>query len=154
MLYLPRGSVVISVDEVDRLAGKLIAIEDDGLGPAHAEVPEEVEHVTGLNRRIHAIHDGSVHLPSVYERTIAIPNNVEVSEVEIGSEPNFSHGDDCAGSFLGLLTKKIWFFGIVVNDLVLRIGGIETLRLRFLLLLLNRQVGMYRHAERLLVKAG
>ena len=34
-------------------------------------------------------------------------------------------------------------FGTVANDLVLRIGGMREPGLRFLLLLLNRQVGMY-----------
>ncbi len=78
MLHLPRRSVVIAVDEVDRLAGDLIAIEGDGLGSAHAKVPEEIEHIVLLHRRIHALQDGRIHLSCVRERTIAVANNVEV----------------------------------------------------------------------------
>lgn len=76
MLNLPRRAVVISVDEVDRPAGDLIAIEGKGncLWSSHAEVPEEIEHVIRLHRRIHALHDSRVHLLRVRERTVAVTN--------------------------------------------------------------------------------
>src|SRR6202042_2408196 len=67
MLYLPRRSVMISVDEVDRLAGNLVAIEGNCLWSSHAEVPEEIEHVIRLHRRIHALDDRLVHLLRVPE---------------------------------------------------------------------------------------
>jgi hypothetical protein len=91
VLYLSRRSVVIAVDEVDRLAGNLIAIEGDGLRSAHAKVPEEIEHVTLLHRRIHALQEGRIHLSRVRERTIAVGNDVEVPKMEVGGEPNVCH---------------------------------------------------------------
>lgn len=52
VLHLPRSSVVISVNEVDGLAGNLIAIDNYRLWSSHTEVPEEIEQVAWLHRRI------------------------------------------------------------------------------------------------------
>jgi hypothetical protein len=93
VLYLPRRSVVISVDEVDRLAGNLIAIEGDCLWSSHAEVPEEIEHVIRLHRRIHALHNSRVHLMRACERTVAVTNDVEVPEMKVGRKPSVNHDD-------------------------------------------------------------
>jgi hypothetical protein len=91
LLYLPRRPVVVSVNEVDCLAGDLIAIEGDGLRAAHAEVPEEIEQVIGLDQRIQALQDGRVHLPRVCERTFAVANDIEVPQMKVGCKPSVSH---------------------------------------------------------------
>jgi hypothetical protein len=57
LLYFPCRPVVISVNEVDCLAGDLIAIEGDGLRAAHAEVSEEIEHVIRLDQRIQTLQE-------------------------------------------------------------------------------------------------
>src|SRR5271170_7368734 len=67
VLHLSRSSVVISVDEVDCLAGNLIAVEGNCFRSSHAEVPEEIEHVMSLHRRIHALDEPRSSL--AYPRT-------------------------------------------------------------------------------------
>jgi hypothetical protein len=103
VLYLPRRSVVISVDEVDRLAGNLIAIDGNCLWSSHAEVPEEIEHVIRLYRRIHALDNSRVHFLRVRERTLAVANDVEVPEMEVGGKPSVSHDDVYSGTLLPLI---------------------------------------------------
>jgi hypothetical protein len=93
VLYLSSRIVVISVDEVDGLAGNLIAIEGNCFWSSHAEVPEEIEHVVWLHRRIHAFDDRLVHLLRVRERTVAVSNDVEVPEMKVGRKPGVSHDD-------------------------------------------------------------
>jgi hypothetical protein len=91
LLYLPRRPVVVSVNEVDCLAGDLIAIEGDGLRAAHAEIPEEIEHVIWLDQRIQTLQDGCVHLSRVCERTVAVANDIEVPQMKVGRKPSVSH---------------------------------------------------------------
>jgi hypothetical protein len=93
LLYLPRRPVVVSVNEMDCLAGDLIAIEGDGLWAAHAEVSEEIEHVIRLDQRIQTLQDGRVHLSRVCERTVAVANDIEVPQMKVGRKPNVSHND-------------------------------------------------------------
>ena len=93
VLYFSRRSVVISVDEVDRLAGNLIAIEGNCFWSSHAEVPEEIEHVIRLHRRVQALDDRLVHLLRVREWTVAVANDVEVPEMKVGGKPGVSHDD-------------------------------------------------------------
>lgn len=107
VLYLPRRSVVISVDEVDRLAGNLIAIEGDCLWSSHAEIPEKIEHVIRLHRRIHALQDSRVHLLRIRERTLAVANDVEVPEMEVGRKPSVSHDDVYAGTLVPLILSFV-----------------------------------------------
>jgi hypothetical protein len=62
VLDLPCHFVLVSVNEMDRLATKLIATEGDCLRSSNAEVTKEIEHVSRFHRRIHAFHDGRIHL--------------------------------------------------------------------------------------------
>jgi hypothetical protein len=93
VLYLSSRIIVISVDEVDRLAGNLIAIESNCFWSSHAKVPEEIEYVVRLHRRIHPFDDCLVHLLRVRERTVAVANDVEVPEMKVGRKPGVSHDD-------------------------------------------------------------
>jgi hypothetical protein len=93
VLHLPCRSIVISVDEVDRLAGNLIAVKGYSLWPSHAEVAKEIDHVVRLDQGIQTFQDGRVHLPRVRERTVAVANDVEVPEMKVGRKPNVSHND-------------------------------------------------------------
>ncbi len=103
LLYLPRRPVVVPVNEVDCLAGDLIAIEGDGLRAAHAEVTEEIEHVIRLDQRIQTLQDGHVHLPRVCERTVAVANDIEVPQMKVGSKPSVSHNAVSAETLLSLI---------------------------------------------------
>src|ERR1700722_21009427 len=84
VLYLSSRIVVIYVYEVDLLAANLIAIEGNCFWSSHAEVPEEIEHVVRLHRRIHEFEDRLVHLLRVREWTVAVANDVEVPEMKVG----------------------------------------------------------------------
>lgn len=103
LLYLPRRPVVFSVNEVDCLAGDLIAIEGDGLRAAHAEVTEEIEHVVWLDQRIQTLQDGCVHLPRVREGTVAVANDIEVPQMKFGRKPSVSHNAVFAEPLLSLI---------------------------------------------------
>ncbi len=103
LLYLPRRPVVVSVNEVDCLAGDLIAIEGDGLRAAHAEVTEEIEHVIWPDQRIQTLQDGRVHLPRVCEGTVAVANDVEVPQMKVGRKPSVSHNAVFAETLLFLI---------------------------------------------------
>jgi hypothetical protein len=103
LLYLPGRPVVVSVNEVDCLAGDLIAIEGDGLRAAHAEVTEEIEHVIWLDQRIQTLQDGRVHLPRVCERTVAVANDIEVPQMKVGRKPSVSHNAVFSETLLSLI---------------------------------------------------
>ncbi len=103
LLYLPRRPVVVSVNEMDCLAGDLIAIEGDGLRAAHAEVTEEIEHVIWLDQRIQTLQDGRIHLSRVCERTVAVANNIEVPQMKVGCKPGVSHNAVFAETLLSLI---------------------------------------------------
>ncbi len=103
LLYLPGRPVVVSVNEVDRLAGDLIAIEGDGLWASHAEVSEEIEHVIWLDQRIQTLQDGGIHLPRVSERTVAVANDIEVPQMKVGRKPGVSHNAVFAEALLSLI---------------------------------------------------
>jgi hypothetical protein len=103
LLYLPRRPVMVSVNEMDCLAGDLIAIEGDGLRAAHAEVSEEIEHVIRLDQRIRALQDGGVHLSRVRERTVAVANDIEVPQMKVGRKPSVSHNAVSAETLFSLI---------------------------------------------------
>jgi hypothetical protein len=94
---------VVSVNEVDCLAGDLIPVEGDGLRAAHAEVPEEIEHIIGLDQGIQTLQDGRVHLPRVCERTVAVANDIEVPQMKVGRKPSVSHNAVFSETLLSLI---------------------------------------------------
>jgi hypothetical protein len=101
--YLPCRPVVISINEVDCLAGDLIAIKGNGLRAAHAEVSEEIEHVIRLDQRIQTLQDGCVHLPRVREGTVAVANDIEVPQMKVGRKPSVSHNAVFAKTLFSLI---------------------------------------------------
>jgi regulator of RNase E activity RraB len=83
--------VMVSLDKMDRLAVQALAIGRDLFDAAHAEITEEIQRVVWLDTLIHTIHDARVHLFRGRERSIAVANDVEVPEMEVGREPSISH---------------------------------------------------------------
>ncbi|MEO6804427.1 MAG: hypothetical protein ABI197_14410 [Granulicella sp.] len=96
MLDLPCRSVMVSVNEMDCAARKLIAIEGDGLRSSHAEISKEITHVVRFHRRIHALYDSRIHLLRICKWAVAVANDIEMPKVKIGSEPDICHHKDYA----------------------------------------------------------
>ena len=86
-----RHLVMVSLDKMDRLAVQAFAIGRDLFDAAHAEITEEIQRVVCLDTLVHPIHDARVHLFRGRERSIAVANDVEVPEMEVGREPSISH---------------------------------------------------------------
>ena len=76
---------------MDRLAVQALAIGRYLFNAAHAKIPKKIERVVLLDVRVHPIRDEAIHLFRVRKRTIAIADDVEVPEVEIGCEPGIGH---------------------------------------------------------------
>jgi hypothetical protein len=91
MLELSHCFVVIAFSEVDSPARQPLPIGGYLFCLSHAEVAEKIEDVIRLDTRIHTVRNRIVHLLRVCKRTVAVPNDVEVSEVEVGREPNVTH---------------------------------------------------------------
>jgi hypothetical protein len=82
---------VIAFDKMDRLTGQALSIGNHVLCPPQAKVPKEIENVVRLNAGVHAVCDCIVHGLHVRKRAIAVPNDIEVPEVEVGREPDITH---------------------------------------------------------------
>ena len=82
---------MVSLDKMDRLAVQAFAIGRDLFDAAHAEITEEIQRVVCLDALVHSIHDARIHLFRCRERSIAVANDVEVPEMEVGREPSISH---------------------------------------------------------------
>ena len=82
---------MVSLNKMDRLAVQALAIGRHLFNAAHAKIPQKIERVVWLDVRVHPIHDVRIHLFRARKRTIAIADDVEVSEVKIGCEPGIGH---------------------------------------------------------------
>lgn len=91
MLELSCRLVVITFDKMNCLAVQPLSISCYVFRSSQTKVAEEIQNVICLRTGIHAVCDCFVHLMSVRERTIAVPDNVEMSEVKVGCEPNVTH---------------------------------------------------------------
>jgi hypothetical protein len=91
MLELSHRSVVIAFSEVDSSARQPLPIDGHLFRLSHANVTEKIKDVIRLDTRIHSVRNRIVHLLRVCKRTLAVSNDVEVSEVEVGREPNVTH---------------------------------------------------------------
>ena len=105
MMKLPRRLVVIAVDKMDGLASQPAAVGRHAVVLAETEISEKIKRVVWLHTGIQSIHNHLIHLPRICERAIAISDDVEVSEVEVGREPSVSHDDDYAGMPLALFEQ-------------------------------------------------
>jgi len=83
--------VVIALDEMDRLAGQALPIGDHLLRSPQAEVPKEIENVVWPYAGVHAVDNCNVHRQYIRKRAIAIPNDIEVPEMEVRREPDATH---------------------------------------------------------------
>jgi len=90
-LGLVRHFVMVPLNKMDRLAVQVLAIGRDFFNAAHAEIPKKIERIVWLDVRVHPIRDVRIHLFRVLKRTLAIADDVEVSEVKIGCEPSIGH---------------------------------------------------------------
>jgi hypothetical protein len=90
-LGFARHFVMVSLNKMDRFAVQALAVGRDLFNAAHAKIPKKVECIVWLDVRVHPIRDARIHLFRVLKRTIAIANDVEVSEVKIGCEPGIGH---------------------------------------------------------------
>src|ERR1039458_6270866 len=90
-LGFARHLVMVSLDKMDRLAVQALAIVRHLFNAAHAKIPKEIERIVWLDVRVHPIHNARIHLFRALKRTIAIANDVEVSEVKIGCKPGIGH---------------------------------------------------------------
>src|ERR1035437_2668707 len=91
ILELSRDLVMISVNEMDRLAAEALAVGRDLFNAAHAKIPKEIERIVLLDVCVHPIQDERIHLFRARKRTIAVADDVEVPEVKIGREPRVGH---------------------------------------------------------------
>jgi hypothetical protein len=82
---------MVSLNKMDRLAVQELAIGRHLFNAAHAEIPKKIERIVWFDVRVHPIRDARIHLFRVLKRTIAIADDVEVSEVKIGCEPGIGH---------------------------------------------------------------
>jgi hypothetical protein len=90
-LGFARHFVMVSLDKIDRLAVQTLAICRHFFNASHAKISKKIERIVWLDVRVHPIRDARIHLFRVLKRTIAIENDVEVSEVKIGCEPGIGH---------------------------------------------------------------
>ena len=86
-----RHFVVVSLDKMDRFAVQALAISRHLFNAAHAKIPKKIERIVWFDVCVHPVRDVRIHLFRARKRTIAIANDVEVSEVKIGREPSISH---------------------------------------------------------------
>jgi hypothetical protein len=91
MLELSCRLVVIAFDKMNRFAVQPLAIGCYVFRSPQTEIAEEIQNVICFRTCIHAVRDCIVHFMSVLERTIAVPDDVEMSEVKVGREPNVTH---------------------------------------------------------------
>jgi hypothetical protein len=91
-LDFPRPGVVIAFDEVDVLAADAAAILSRTLGGPQTEVTQEVEIVLFPDRGIQVFEDGIIHFGHGQEWPLAVPDDVPVSKMKVGSEPSITHG--------------------------------------------------------------
>lgn len=91
MLEFSRALVVVAFDEVDCFAVDPLAIGRDLFDSPQAEISKEIEHVIRLHTFVQTVCDHLVHFLSSRKGTIAVPNDIEVTEVKVGCEPNIAH---------------------------------------------------------------
>jgi len=91
MLLRSRNLVVNAFDKVDRLTGQALSIGNHLLCPSQAKVPKDIEHVVRLNAGVYAVCDCIVHGLHARKKAIAVPNDIEVPQVEVGREPDIMH---------------------------------------------------------------
>jgi len=70
------------------------SIRDYVSGSAKAEITKKIEDIMGLCAGIQSIHGSVIHLLRACKWTIAIPDDIEVSIVEVGCEPDVRHRSD------------------------------------------------------------
>jgi hypothetical protein len=82
---------VIAFDKMDRLTSEALSIGNHLLCSSQTKVSKEIENVVRLNAGVHALCDCIVHGLHARKRAIAVPNDIEVPEVEVGREPDITH---------------------------------------------------------------
>lgn len=88
---LRNDAIVVSEDEMNTAATNSLAIGERHLRPAHAEVAQEVQLIFSLHALVEPGEDHVVHFRSAIEWTVAVSNDVGMTEVEIGREPRSLH---------------------------------------------------------------
>jgi len=99
---------VIAFDKMDRLAGQALPVGNHLFRSSQAKVPKEIENVVRLHAGVHAVRDCIVHCLHICKRAIAVPNDIEVPEMEVRREPDAAHdpsfsliSPSCAGRATG-----------------------------------------------------
>ena len=92
MLKLSRRPVVVAFDKVDGPANQPLSIGGHAVRSSETEISEEIKSIVRFGASVDALADRFVHLLRVCKRTIAVPNDVEVAEMKIRSEPDTAHG--------------------------------------------------------------
>ena len=91
MLSLARDLVVVAFYKMDCLARQPFSISSYLLLSSHTEVAEKLEDIVRLCARIHSLYNHIVHLLCVSKGAVAVANDIEMSEVEVGSKPEITH---------------------------------------------------------------
>ena len=82
---------MIAFNEMDSFAVQTLAIGCNLFDAAHAEIAEKIQRVVWLNALVQSIRDARIHLFRCRERSIAVANDIEMTEVKVGREPSVSH---------------------------------------------------------------
>ena len=90
-LTLTSRLIVISLDEMDRLARDSIAMSLYVLRASETKISEEIKGISWLHAGIQSFDHGFVHFSRVRKRAIAEADDIEMPEMKICSEPSISH---------------------------------------------------------------
>src|SRR4051794_26411794 len=80
--------IVVALDEEDVLAADSPAVRQGVLSVSAAEVAEKVNRVRFGDASIHSCQDLVVHVGYCDKRPIAVANDVLMSKVKVGGEPD------------------------------------------------------------------
>jgi len=88
---LARGLVVVASYKVDRFARHPFSIGRYLLLSSYTEVTKEIEDIVLLCARIHSLYNHIVHLMRVSKGMVAVADNIEIPEMQVGRKPNIAH---------------------------------------------------------------
>lgn len=88
VLDFPNHAVMIPQYKVDPLATNRLPISQRDLGSTYAKIAQEVEFIFRLDAFVDASKNFLVHFTGTCERASTVANDIGVSEMEVGCEPD------------------------------------------------------------------
>lgn len=84
----PGTGVVIAFYEEDVLATDSLPVSQRVLARSTAEITEEVKEIALCNYGVEPIDDADIHVGDVFERPVAISDDIHMAKMKIRGEPD------------------------------------------------------------------